>query len=321
MRLLITGTTGFVGRHVLREALHRGHHVVAMIHETRIPDAELNRVDLESYRFELGGDDQLDIRGFKVDAVIHLAAASSANRAQDRRVIVDGSRQIAEAVKQADINRVVCISSIASINYSALPAMSVIDETSPTIGYRGGRDSYAELKAEQEAVMETLCSDKCKQLVILRPGLVYDGINLSAAHAGVIRDSFAVLVSHPGQVPLVGAQSLACAIIDAAERETKGKEIFHLLDDLLPSQGGYLDRLRERKRIGAATITVPWWLFLVGSKLCRVLLHLVASKHKIPELFTQDGIARRLKPFRYTNEKARTFFGRPAMPGSKPRWQ
>lgn len=310
MRLLITGSTGFIGSYVVREALERGHEVITMIHKTEMPEGFSDSARTRSIRFELGCSERLDLRSHALDAVIHLAGSLSDNRERSRRIIVDGSRQIVDAAKQAGIKKIVCVSSIAVIDYAAIPEMSLIDESAPTVDYRSGKDSYAELKAEQETVMEPFCADPNAGLVMLRPGLVYDGSRLSTAHAGIVRKSMSLLASHAGRVPLIEAGNLAGAIIDAVELQMEGKEILHLVDDALPSQENYLGQLQSRGLIGAAKLTVPWNLYYIGTALCRIIFKLPGLRHRIPELFTRPGFAARLKPFRFANDRARALLKR-----------
>ncbi|MGA2233184.1 MAG: NAD(P)H-binding protein, partial [Tepidisphaeraceae bacterium] len=75
MKLLVTGAGGFLGRHVVAEALRRGHVVRAMIRPASVvpqgqPNLEVVKADLRSSR----GLAEI-VRG--CDAVLHLAAATS----------------------------------------------------------------------------------------------------------------------------------------------------------------------------------------------------------------------------------------------------
>ena len=76
MRILITGSTGFVGSYLIRELLDRGHHVGAIIR----PESDAWRISevRERVRFIVGSLDDIPalrsaIAAFEPDAIAHLA--------------------------------------------------------------------------------------------------------------------------------------------------------------------------------------------------------------------------------------------------------
>ena len=73
MRILVTGSGGFVGRHLIRHLLECGDQVIAAYHprEIVLPDA-----GLRNYSFDILDVNALEevVAGEKVEAVIHLAA-------------------------------------------------------------------------------------------------------------------------------------------------------------------------------------------------------------------------------------------------------
>lgn len=304
MKILITGAAGFIGNHVVRVALARGHAVVAMTNRTSMPPIEealQNKVEYS--QFELGGSQDLDLKAYELDAIVHLAMPHCGDEQSRRRATIDGSSQLVDAAIEAGVGSMVCVSSISVIDYAAQAPSSRIDESSKLQDYTQGRSSYVKLKAEQEASMSRFSSHG--GLAILRPGLVYDESNLSNAHAGIVRNRFGLLSSHCGQVPVIAVGNLANAIVDIVENRANDKQIYHLLDDDLPNQVQYLDELQRRGGIPSVSLQLPWRLIGFCACLCRALSRIAGIEAKLPEAFSTAGFAARLTPFRFSGEKAK----------------
>ena len=99
MRALVTGATGFVGRHLVA-------HLVTAGDDVTISEAEITDP----------GSLEADFRGGRPDAVYHLAAqadvqASFADPAATLRVNVEGTFNVLEAALRAGAGRVVVVSS------------------------------------------------------------------------------------------------------------------------------------------------------------------------------------------------------------------
>ena len=115
---------------------------------------------------------------------------------------LDITRSLLAAMDLAGVKRLIAISSISVLDYMNQAPSSVIDEATPLCQDDLALGNYARMKRDQEL----LCKDwktGDKQLVILRPGLVYSETNLSEAHAGFIKKGLGLSAKHQGQVPLV----------------------------------------------------------------------------------------------------------------------
>lgn len=116
MKVLLTGATGFIGRHVLQALRQHGHQVVAFTRTFEQMRA-LPR-DVRAFAGDVTQPDTLwpALRG--VQAVLHLAAARPPHvppkdAARLARINIAGAQQVLSVSQQAGVSRVVLVSDVA----------------------------------------------------------------------------------------------------------------------------------------------------------------------------------------------------------------
>lgn len=306
MRVLITGAGGFIGQFVVQEALRRKHHVIATIRSSlpehwREGEFEILRHDWAKGAIRLNGRD--------IDVVVHLAAAMQGHAERQFSDTVSGTKHLLEAVRNAHIHRIVGVSSMSVLDYTAAVPMTIIDEYTDRAAVDLRTAPYARSKLNQELLLAGFGIENGNSCVILRPGLVYDEKRLSAAHAGIIKDRVQLLVAHDGEIPTVEVRGLAAAIMNAAERRFHGTEIVHLIDDNLPSQTRYLAGLRRRGLLRRGGLVVTWRLLSGMCTSLRAVLSMMGFEERMPEVLLRHSFSARLKPFRFSNARSREVLG------------
>ena len=116
MHVLVTGGTGFVGRHLCARLLEDGHEVTALARhpdEAALPDG-INRRSGDVTEYE-GLTDALE----DADVVVHLVALSPLYRPRHGegmhdKVHVQGTRNVVRAMEAVDIDRLVYMSGISA---------------------------------------------------------------------------------------------------------------------------------------------------------------------------------------------------------------
>jgi nucleoside-diphosphate-sugar epimerase len=282
--------------------------VVGLSRSAPAAEVERSRRGCPWIRHDLAGADELVLDRLGIDAAIHLAAGLAGSEREQTRATILATRHLAKALHRAGIGKLVGVSSLVVLDYASVPALSLVDERTPTAS-GAGMGIYARMKLEQERLFAGFAGEAGGACAILRPGLVYDSERLSAAHAGIIKGSVRLLVAHPGRVPVIEVRGLARAIVNAAELDTAGGEILHLVDDNLPGVPAYVQALRRRGLLQGSCIPIPWRMMAAMALLVRSGLAAAGLTGAVPEAMLRHGFAARLKPFHYSNDKARRTLG------------
>lgn len=165
MKVVITGSSGFIGNNLASYMEKLQHDVVRL---ARIPIGnQVNLPDIEneqSWSILLNG----------IDTFIHLAGRAhilddkAVNPLDEfRKVNVDWTIELAKLVLNSGVNRFVYFSSLGVLGSSS-DDKALTEESSYNPSY-----NYAVSKLEAEQKLTKLFADSDKELVIIRPPLVY----------------------------------------------------------------------------------------------------------------------------------------------------
>jgi NADH dehydrogenase len=201
MRVLVTGSTGFVGRHVVA-ALIRAGHKVRCLHRETSDLGPLRGMDVELSAGDVLRPETLTEAVDGMDAVVHLVAILREREATFEDVNVEGVRNVLEACRASGVE--------ALIHMGALG-------TSPDSASR-----YARCKAEGER----LVWESGMQYAILRPALIL-------GPGGDFTERMGELVRRNRRVPIIGSgrnllqpiyvEDVAEAVVAALEERAQGR--------------------------------------------------------------------------------------------------
>ena len=114
---LVTGATGFVGWHVARRLIERGHRVRALVR----PASKLRELDAETVAGDLRDPASLERAAAGCGLVFHVAADYRLWARDPRELYrsnVDGTRNLLEAARKAGVERVVYTSTVGLHRHS-----------------------------------------------------------------------------------------------------------------------------------------------------------------------------------------------------------
>jgi UDP-glucose 4-epimerase len=167
MTILVTGASGFVGSHLIKELVQNKYSVISV---SRSKDESRGNV----VKKEIDGDtDWSDILK-EVDVVIHLANRAHVMDDNEKdayiaykKINVDGSLKLASQSIEQGVKRFIYVSSVkANGESTTIKPFNEKDRANP-------EDAYGKTKFETEDALKALCHPTGMELVIVRPPLVY----------------------------------------------------------------------------------------------------------------------------------------------------
>ncbi len=224
MTIAITGISGFIGRFLTRTLISKGY-VLNGIDCVPYPEAGVGRfiqgdfVEKEASRKLLPG----------CEAVIHLAAAHhdfGVSRQEFFRVNREGTRNILECASETGIKKFIFYSSVAVYGDSSEPT------TEDTVPNPSNDYGESKLAAEQE-VIQWAESDPRREVVIIRPGVVFGPENYANMYNlidKIYRRQF-LFIGKGGNIKSVAyVENLVAATVFLMNRMKPGVEIYNYTD-------------------------------------------------------------------------------------------
>ena len=170
MKILVTGTSGFVGRHLVGHLKSLEHDVIPVVRR-KLSQSECDAVEVG----EINGETDYEKVLEGVESVVHLAARvhvmndKSEHALEEYRTVnLSGTVNLAVQSAKAGVKRFVFVSSI-KVNGEATPcgyAFKETDEINPL-------DHYGVSKSEAEKELIKIQNETGMEIVIIRPPLVY----------------------------------------------------------------------------------------------------------------------------------------------------
>jgi len=263
-KILITGGTGFLGAHIVRQLLDAGEkdlRVMASSAPDWMTDAGVDAVEGSVTNIE---DVARSVAG--VSAIFHLAGKVSrdnSDAALMNKVHVQGTRLLCEAAKEAGVKTIVLASSSGTIAVS--DDDQIHDETYPPPLDIISRWAYYASKYYQErTALESFDGDG-RRLVIMNPTLLLgpDDERLSSTKPVLDFLGRKIPYTPSGGLSFVDARDAAAAFVTALE---KGKhQEKYLLGAANMTFNEFFSRLERLSGVSAPMLKMPKKLAVAGS--------------------------------------------------------
>lgn len=224
--ILVTGATGFLGGHIVRQLFAEGHRIRCIVRNaTKVKQLldhhpQLVFGDLTDARVADEGT-----RG--IDAVVHSAALLGGWGKDELflRNNLDATRNLLDSALRHGVKRFVYVSSATS--YGLQPGVRLTEE-SPT---HRERDPYCETKLLCEELLRAHAGQEGLQVTILRPSIIYGPYDYRFLPPVVenIKKGAMIAIGERNQgPPLVYAKDVARFVAAIHDNQTTPFEIFNL---------------------------------------------------------------------------------------------
>ena len=291
--IMITGASGFIGRHTVDAARKRGHKVIAVVRRTKsIPQSWRGDADITPVLCDLASDKT----GYKlalkdVNTVIHTAASLTGGEEDHQRDTLAVTKTVLSGIAE-NITPIhlVLASSISVYDFTSVNEDGTVDEITKVETNPAKRDDYCRAKLAQEILCKEADLDK---LSILRIGAVFGRGRVWNGHIGVGGGPLLLRIGNKGEIPLCYVKHCATALVMAAEKPVS---VLNVVDDDLPDRKEFVAVLRQT---GWPKFTLPmsWKIF------DTVALLLSPISVRMPGLLRRPVLHARMKPLKYSNEK------------------
>ena len=306
MKLLVTGATGFLGRHLVERLVHEGLQVISLVRRPfRLDDwfKENIKYIIGDIRFKNSLDKITD----DIDIVIHTAAIFSGDWDNYYKTNVEATRHLLEYSIKNNVKRFIYISSVSVYKHVHLTKNQIFSEDWP-IEDIPDTSFYSRSKIEAEKLVVELCKKNDLPFVVLRPGAIYGPIGqLFPATMGLPVGSDKILMfgNSNSKLPLIYVENV-CDIIHKSIINTDALwNVFNLTDDQTISRNEYYSLLKSKVNSRIKKIKFPYFLLALLKFLLKILFKYLGSKAPLSDL----NLRMFCTTIYYSNEKMKKVFG------------
>jgi UDP-glucose 4-epimerase len=225
-RYLVTGFTGFIGRHIVRALHDRGSEIRGLSRRVQCvgenPSIDLFRADLTRPETLRGATENIDI-------IIHAAGhahAAGGPSGVHTKVTLEGTRHLLDEVEKHGVQRFIFISSVKA---APEPGTNCLDETAADLP----EDEYGLSRRKAEELILEAGHRTGMHVCILRPALVYGpGCkgNLASMLHWIDRGLFPPIPDTGNRRSMVDVRDLVQAVMLAIENRDAARRTYFITD-------------------------------------------------------------------------------------------
>jgi nucleoside-diphosphate-sugar epimerase len=301
MKILVTGAGGFLGRNVVDQLLQGGHSVRAVIRPAS-PTPTWN-ADVEIFRADLRTHGSLLSSFEGIDAVIHIAAATSGSEDVQFASTVLATERFLGAMAKSSVKRLIHVSSFVVYDWSRVSG--TLDENTPLLISPYQMGGYTIAKVWQERLVIRLAKANSWDLTIARPGFIWGAQHAEIAGMGRNVGRAYIMFGPLTRLPLSHVTNCANCLVAAVEKPAAATgQTFNVIDGDEIRVWRYLREYTRRTGRRALFFPLPYFVGYGIAQLAALTSKaLFGNKGKLPSLLTPRRFEAQFKPVRFSNRK------------------
>jgi len=290
MKIFLTGASGFLGSHIAKNLLDRGHHVTALTNKNKVPfffdQSKLNIINgnlLYKKDYISHIEDS--------DLIIHAAASTKSDR-QSFSDNINMTRNLCEIANEKKIPKFIFISTRSTIGISN--PVETSNDYSTNLENQSIFDNYIKSKLECEKILKEKLNNKIN-LIILCPTALVGPNDIKPTPIGlllknIVRNKIKIFID--GYINIIDVRYAASIISEISE-----------INDLKSGKFGLgykniqLSKLISELKLFKKSITIPYKLPKIIVSLVYYFFYLFPIFEKISPFLSAKRIKRLRKGY------------------------
>jgi len=270
MKTLVTGATGFIGKHLVKALIKEGREVRCLVRKTSSTN-KLKDNDVEFIVGDLHNKQSLENATRGIDIVHHLAGEVYTNRVEDfYKTNVSGTKNLLECCCKENIKQFIHLSTI-SVTGPNPAQYQLLTEESPCHPVT----PYGKSKLEGEQLVLKFHRDYGLPVTIIRPPTIYGPGGQPEMVTKIIKmisnRFFFVIGSGDNLRSLCYIDNLIQGIFLAEKCRISHGEIFFIADDKAYTFNQILSQVAKEEGVELSPIHLPKFVGLAGGLFYKTL--------------------------------------------------
>lgn len=278
-KILVTGASGFIGRHVINKLVQEGYYVQAFVRKLSFTK------ELERLGVEIHFGDIRDMRTFRqatkgIHCIIHLAAGTHGGQEDLYDITVTGVKNLIELAAENGVKKVVYLSSMSVYEVNSIKPRAILDEKQELERKMEARGAYSCSKGEAEKLVLKAMGKNNVAWKILRPAMIIGkGSDPFLPPLGVSLSKRLNVIFGSGRekLRLVHIDDAVEAILLLIREKTNDNKIYNLIPPEMISKKEYIELIIKNLHPNSKSLYAPHFMIKLGIIVSGALLRLMGK--------------------------------------------